>query len=55
MDQLQDSPKKRRYRQPPPAVMGYWLAYCIYRLERYRLHPDNFDATIALVFGLLSG
>ena len=35
--------------------MGYWLAFCIFRFERYRLHPDNFDATIAFILGLLSG
>lgn len=53
-----------RFQKPPqegrstiifPALMAYWFAYCIYRLDRIRLHPNSIDATLAIVMGLLAG
>jgi len=35
--------------------MAYWFSYCIYRLDRIRLHPNSIDLTLAVVMGLLSG
>ena len=35
--------------------MAYWFAYCIYRLDRIRLHPNSIDATLAIVMGLFAG
>jgi hypothetical protein len=34
--------------------MAYWFAYCFYRLDRIRLHPNSIDATLAIVMGLLA-
>jgi hypothetical protein len=53
-----------RFRKPPkenrsaiifPALMAYWLAYCVYRVDRVRLHPNWIDLTLAVVMGLLAG
>jgi hypothetical protein len=35
--------------------MAYWLAYCIYRLDRIRLHPNSIDLILAVVMGLFAG
>jgi hypothetical protein len=38
-----------------PALMAYWFAYCVYRLDRIRLHPNSIDLTLAVIMGLLAG
>ncbi|MGD0731610.1 MAG: hypothetical protein ABR956_10105 [Terracidiphilus sp.] len=38
-----------------PALMAYWFAYCVYRLDRIRLHPSSIDLTLAVIMGLLAG
>jgi uncharacterized membrane protein YhaH (DUF805 family) len=35
--------------------MAYWFTYCIYRLNRIRLHPSFIDSTLAIVMGLFAG
>jgi hypothetical protein len=54
----------RRFRKPSkeeratvifPALMAYWFAYCVYRLDRIRLHPNSIDLTLAVVMGVLAG
>jgi hypothetical protein len=35
--------------------MAYWLGYCLYRLDRIRLHPNEIDAALAIIMGLFSG
>jgi hypothetical protein len=48
-------PKEQRPTIIFPAGMAYWFAYCIYRLDRVRLHPNSIDLTLAVVMGLLAG
>lgn len=48
-------PKEQRPTIIFPAGMAYWFAYCIYRLDRIRFHPNSIDLTLAIVMGLLSG
>ncbi|MGA7343389.1 MAG: hypothetical protein WBE72_12515 [Terracidiphilus sp.] len=38
-----------------PASMAYWFAYCTYRVDRNRLHPNEIDLAGAITLGLLSG
>jgi hypothetical protein len=38
-----------------PALMAYWFAYCIYRLERLRHHPNSIDCALAIIMGSLAG
>jgi|HubBroStandDraft_1064217.scaffolds.fasta_scaffold11805_2 hypothetical protein len=53
-----------RFRKPPkenrstiifPALMAYWFAYCVYRVDRVRLHSNSIDLALAVVMGLLAG
>ena len=48
-------PKQQRSTVQFPALMAYWLAYCIYRLDRIRLHPNSIDLILAVVMGLFAG
>lgn len=48
-------PKQQRLTVQFPALMAYWLAYCIYRLDRIRLHPNSIDLILAVVMGLFAG
>jgi lysylphosphatidylglycerol synthetase-like protein (DUF2156 family) len=52
---FQKPPREGRANIVFPALMAYWFAYCIYRLDRIRLHPNSIDATLAIVMGLLAG
>lgn len=38
-----------------PALMAYWFAFCIYRLDRIRLHPNSVDSALAIIMGLFAG
>jgi hypothetical protein len=48
-------PKEQRSTIIFPALMAYWFAYCIYRLDRIWLHPNSIDLTLAVIMGLLAG
>jgi hypothetical protein len=55
MGLFQRPDKERRPEIIFPAGMAYWFAYCIYRLDRIRLHPNEIDLALAITMGLLSG
>jgi hypothetical protein len=55
MIHFQKPPRAGRGNVVFPALMAYWFAYCIYRLDRIRLHPNSMDATLAAIMGLLAG
>lgn len=48
-------PKEQRSTVIFPPLMAYWFAYCVYRVDRIRLHPNSIDLTLAVVMGLLTG
>lgn len=48
-------PKEERSTIIFPALMAYWLAYRVYRVDRIPLHPNSIDLTLAVVMGLLAG
>jgi hypothetical protein len=50
-----DSSRESRADRQFPALMAYWFAFCLYRLDRDRLHPSGFDGTFAIIMGLVSG